>query len=855
KHQRGNALYELRQYVAAINVFNEAIGLLPDTDAGRLRKAQLLFERAFPEYDLEAYLPSYRTVQRAEAILTDLTNPDYDYLLSIYADLATTSRSLGFYREGAQYLAKAKKIYRKHADQLELQSTTQAAKEVLFLYNEVLLYADWGKRRRLLATMQELDDLRQIKNFNDQEQRMYAVALNWTGDHFLNSTADRKDDEVIRRGVAYIEKAVQVLDREKFPEHYLQFRFNLNKADRLKGNFAEALKGNEEILSLMQPDDVRVPFFWAQRELIFFQSKQKKKGLDLMRRMAERIHRGGDMLRSDYSNFQPSTILNHTGLLCELPDEFLKVFPNDSEVQQLATHFYTMALRQFIHCYPEANFNRKLRDYYDKTLGGILRMREIGYVDKKLNTTGLIEAMENIENRLNWKEFVYNRQYAKDRLPDSLRLREIDLRTQLVMAKAKDASAAERFDLEQQIEKLNRQIKARYPVHALFETSNWQLADCQRGLTAAEMVLRYKRLNERYYLFLIDQHHSSYVDLGPAVVIDALADSLLQNIRQRQPLSRIAEQLAALLIPDRAGAFEKWTIVADGNLHRLPFEVLQQEGEYLLTQKTISYASDLIFIHNPALQFNSKTDHKLLAFTPSYRAPVSAGAVSLRGAPPSLAGAQRESAWISALRHGQNFSGDAASVDNFQKHAPSAGMLHLAMHAHIDHQNPSLSYLSFSKGEQLFVEQLYGFDLRADLAVLSACNTGRGDYDDRRGLTSLQRAFVYAGVPSTVSGLWEIPDQATQQIMIEFYSRLHDGHSKAAALRAAKLQYLARQSDGALQHPFFWAGMVLHGQDGAIDSLRASGFGGWWIAGFLLLSVGLGWMLLRSERSGRHKPF
>ncbi|MCA9235839.1 MAG: tetratricopeptide repeat protein [Planctomycetales bacterium] len=99
-----------------------------------------------------------------------------------------------------------------------------------------------------------------------------------------------------------------------------------------------------------------------------------------------------------------------------------------------------------------------------------------------------------------------------------------------------------------------------------------------------------------------------------------------------------------------------------------------------------------------------------------------------------------------------------------------------------------------------------------ELAVLSACNTGMGDVEAGEGVQGLQRALVHAGVQSLVTSLFEVPDHETQQLMTEFYRRLHDGESTLAAFSGAQRALIAqrREANGAA-HPFYWGSFVLVG--------------------------------------------
>ena len=100
--------------------------------------------------------------------------------------------------------------------------------------------------------------------------------------------------------------------------------------------------------------------------------------------------------------------------------------------------------------------------------------------------------------------------------------------------------------------------------------------------------------------------------------------------------------------------------------------------------------------------------------------------------------------------------------------------------------------------------------LRADLVVLSACNSadGKATGDSVLGFSS---AFRAAGVPSVLVALWSIPDAPTAQLMRSFYAGLRQGRDKAGALQAAMLQTMK-----ANPHPANWAAFELIGDNAAL---------------------------------------
>ncbi len=59
-----------------------------------------------------------------------------------------------------------------------------------------------------------------------------------------------------------------------------------------------------------------------------------------------------------------------------------------------------------------------------------------------------------------------------------------------------------------------------------------------------------------------------------------------------------------------------------------------------------------------------------------------------------------------------------------------------------------------------------------ELAVLSACDTSVGLSRAGQGVASLQRALHMAGAHSVITSLWKVPDEATKELMLDFYRRL-----------------------------------------------------------------------------------
>jgi CHAT domain-containing protein len=216
------------------------------------------------------------------------------------------------------------------------------------------------------------------------------------------------------------------------------------------------------------------------------------------------------------------------------------------------------------------------------------------------------------------------------------------------------------------------------------------------------------------------------------------------------------------------------------------------------------------------------------------------GAFSASNGNSKLPKASEEINSILKIFKGKNYLN--ASKSDFFDYANEFNVLHLAMHSNIDQENPEFSSLNFygETDNRLFISELYHETLNADMAVLSACDTGNGFYENGEGVISLSRAFSYAGVQSTVMSLWKVDDEATAKIMTYFYEHLQHGEPKDEALKNAKLDYLKHTDDELLRHPYYWSGFVITGNTDALIENHNH-----WMYLFILPIIALGFFRKR----------
>lgn len=152
--------------------------------------------------------------------------------------------------------------------------------------------------------------------------------------------------------------------------------------------------------------------------------------------------------------------------------------------------------------------------------------------------------------------------------------------------------------------------------------------------------------------------------------------------------------------------------------------------------------------------------------------------------------------------------------------------VHLACHGVVDAERPDFCFLALTPDADndglLTTLDVFRSKVPADLAVLSACETGRGLVLRSEGIVGLTRAFLFAGTPRVVCSLWKVDDDATRALMTRFYelwaprpdpgappgSPRGRGLPTARALREAQAHVAAQAK---WKHPYYWAAWVLWG--------------------------------------------
>jgi CHAT domain-containing protein len=293
---------------------------------------------------------------------------------------------------------------------------------------------------------------------------------------------------------------------------------------------------------------------------------------------------------------------------------------------------------------------------------------------------------------------------------------------------------------------------------------------------------------------------------------------LIQPIAQSLPKN---EQTPVIFIPDEM-------------LFYVPFPALiDPKGDYLIQKHTLLTA--------PSIQILDLTRQ-------SKRKPKGQGALVVGNPAPMpldmspLPGTEREANAIAALLKTRPLIGRAATKQTILQQMLQVKTIHLATHAlynenfgensaiavvvperaksysltelltkpsaHLEFTFPNRFWMIPDNGLITAKEllDLSEVGIKAELAVLSACDTGRGELTGD-GVVGLSRSLLAAGIPSVIVSLWAIPDAPTGALMIDFYRQLQRSPNKAVALRNAMLSTLKQNP-----LPRDWAAFTLLGE-------------------------------------------
>jgi CHAT domain-containing protein len=303
-----------------------------------------------------------------------------------------------------------------------------------------------------------------------------------------------------------------------------------------------------------------------------------------------------------------------------------------------------------------------------------------------------------------------------------------------------------------------------------------------------------------------EQAIREHVDAHQALVLHS-RDPLAEDSATAAWLYRALVQPAQAALPPGSRVI----FIPDGPLHRLNPETLvvaSATPHYWLEDVTLVMAPSLSLLATPR------------EVPASARA--SSSSILIVGDPqpaddefPRLAHASHEVRRIAdqfSPAERTIYAGAQANPSAYLTAAPGRfSLVHFAAHASANADAPLESAVILSVADdshKLYARQILATPLRADLVTISACRSAGSRTYSGEGLVGLTWAFLAAGAGSVVSGLWNVEDASTSDLMTDLYRRIRQGQRPAEALRDAKLDLV--RSATAYRKPFYWAPFVTY---------------------------------------------
>lgn len=281
----------------------------------------------------------------------------------------------------------------------------------------------------------------------------------------------------------------------------------------------------------------------------------------------------------------------------------------------------------------------------------------------------------------------------------------------------------------------------------------------------------------------------------------------ITRVQSERSLKKKLAKLSAHLVgpvEDRFQSMNRVIFVPHGKLHYLPFSsLLTGDGKYLVESLEVVEAPSA-----HSLSFGQdKNPRRKEGFVPTKSATTvfALGDAKVAGWA-ELPGTVVESKTVlSTLPEAKAFTVQQMTRDSVMKGLNTSGILHFATHGFFKKGDPLASGIVTSD-KSVTVADVLSSRMGAYSVFLSACDTAVGQETGADEIVGLQQSFQYAGSPSVIATLWQISDEATAQLVADYYEQLKT-KPKGTALRIAQLKMLK----GRFPHPYYWAPFVLSG--------------------------------------------
>ena len=745
---------------------------------------------------------------------------DTPRVISSYKELADVADRKGDYMRSAQLLKIAIQRSKQFKDELNLANCYLDLSSILI------------DQKKYLEAIQYLNPAQEIFKRNDYQEELAKCQINLAKAYF-------KQKEYSKASM-HNETAAQLLRKLDDKTELSKTLNNLSVVYLKQKNFTKAEKTAKQGLSIALATKASREISQSYNNLaeISLAQKQFEQALSYFQKDGNALIAGFD--ENDFtvnpSKKQLDLVANKIDLLKSLNDKARawKAFHQSVGQENYLQHalkIYTLT-DYLVDQIRKEQINETSKLFWRENVVAMYEQAiQLCYTLK--DTKGAFYFFEKSKSILLLEGLLHAQ--ALDIIPDSIARKEFQLRQQLLYAKEDlenidpntKAKALEKvLHLQEQLFQFTQQISQQYPQYfnIKYQSEVVSLNDLKHNLEEDAVFLHFFNGQENNYLLCIDKQQERFIQLGKTAELNLVINDFLRFFQQASTIEQDPEaytQTAFTLYQKLLNAVDlkaksELIIIPDGLLNFVPFEALIDQSKqanlasqaYLIRKYKIRYSySGTILSKQETNQKNSNT--KFLAFAPfaTHAADNNYGDLNYT---------KDELSSIENKITGTFYKDEEASKASFFQQAPTASIIHLSTHA-LANADSLQARIVFSD-TLLFLSELYGLELNADLLVLSACQTNIGKIQSGEGVMSMARGFTYAGARSQISSLWKVNAATTGKIFTDFYAELLAGRSAAQAFYQAKLNHLDDPNIRPSQKsPYYWAGFVFIGPDRLIS--------------------------------------
>ncbi|WP_264525993.1 CHAT domain-containing protein [Flavobacterium sp. N502536] len=714
----------------------------------------------------------------------------------------------------------------------DYDSAENTIKQYFFIVNTTPAYPDAQKQKfaailNLSNVYQSsgkfhlaIDLLEQILKTEKLTNVQRGIVLNNLGNNYLlSSTEGLMRPEVYQKIENSFESSVNYLKNEKNQSETLSNSYrNLAMLKRQKNEFEAAdsyLVKAEKLLREAPHVHVRkiAKLYYEKALLLFDQGKHAKTTgqIESIFKLLIPDYQAKEVLPNQNQLYAETVLIDALDLQAQV---FLSQNQPKKALQSYQLSLYIEELLMNITLYENSKIIAQIRSRHrtEKCLSIYDRLFQ-----KENKTEYLEDAFQLAERTKSGVLKSYQSNIKKATTAEKLLLQQLQSLNNLIVKEQQKGDSAHIPSLNKAIQKQNelmlslKQMQSKNPnllpdncdLKALFSKLEKDKAVLVYYFMGAENLYYFTLQNNRISLHHLYTAHKAMPYILKFINYFNTAAAITNDISGYNYYGKKVYDL--LRLPQNT-VYQNLILVPDGILNFLPFEALLTS-----TSKTTNFAKMPYLLNDFRIAYNTSANQYLNAQPVLHSRNTILGVFPVfENTPFELRYSKKELEAIRSNFKGNYLENSQATFSNFKSNANRYSILHLSTHASSGDVETPASIRFYD--QEILYSELYNLNIKPDLVVLSACETGIGKLYKGEGAMSVARGFQFAGAQNLLFSLWKVNDYTTSVFMADFYKNIKNGLPYFEANANAKLAFLQDKSiSNAKKSPYYWSSFVYYG--------------------------------------------